>query len=303
MRCPTALMTAIGLASISCSVGSAVPPPKTVMNRARTVWPALAVLLACIASGAPALAEVINMPAIWEGRPIQLPLILTEPSGPGPFPVVILLPGCSAELDSGLNVWANQLHSWGYATLLVEGAAARNLGNICGNLNMMKTMIAESARDVFRAAFALAGRTDIKRNEIAVLGRSLGSNSIVWYVSRDIPVVNEGQVQAEKHGVKIVAGVAITPNCENPGRVPVAMPLLILAGALDDWNVASRCSDFASAPENTADTRIKIYPGAYHGYDRPGPPMTYFGHKIEYDVAATQDSYAQVRGFLAQYLH
>jgi dienelactone hydrolase len=259
-------------------------------------------LFSCIAGGELALAEALNVPADYQGRQIQLSLDFEKPPGPGPFAVVILLPGCSAELDSGLNVWANQLHGWGYATLRVESTAARGLGNICGNLDTMKSMIAEEARDVFRAAAVLAGRPDVKPNKIAVLGRSLGSNSLVWYLSRNIQLVNQGQVWGAAHGVKLQAAVAITPNCENQGRVPVEMPLLILAGALDDWNVASRCSDFASAPENEGNVTIKVYPGAYHGYDRPGPPLTYFGHHVEYNPAATQDSYTQVRSFLGHYL-
>jgi dienelactone hydrolase len=80
------------------------------------------------------------------------------------------------------------------------------------------------------------------------------------------------------------------------------MPVLILAGELDDWNVAARCSELASAPENAAHIRIKVYPGAYHGFDRPGRPVMYFGHHVEYNPTAAQDAYAQARQFLDQYL-
>ena len=272
------------------------------MRRVMRLRQALAALLACVAGGGPALAEALTVPADWQGRQVQVALDFAKPQGAGPFAVVILLPGCSAELDSGLNVWASQLHSWGYATLRIESTASRGLGNICGDLDTMKAMIAETAKDVFRAASAIAGRPDVRPNKIAVLGRSLGSNSLVWYVSRNIQAVNTAQTAATAHGVKVVAAVAVTPNCENQGRVPVEMPILILAGALDDWNVASRCSDFASAPENSANVKIKIYPGATHGYDRPGAPTVYFGHRVEYNAAAAQDSYAQAHSFLAQYL-
>lgn len=259
-------------------------------------------VLAGIVAAPVARAESIDIPVDWQGQQITLNTDFEKPDGPGPFAVVILLPGCSAELDVGLRAWVNQIHSWGYATLRVNSTESRNLGNICGSLSMMKTMIGVTARDVFRAAYALSGRPDIKRDKIAVLGRSLGSNSLVWYVSRDIKSVNDGQQMLEAAGVKLQAAVAITPNCENQGRVPVEMPLLILAGALDDWNVASRCSDMAAAPENAATVKIKIYPGAYHGYDRTGRPTIYFGHHVEYNAAATQDSYAQTRAFLAPYL-
>jgi len=261
----------------------------------------LALLLAG-AGGGQALAETIPIQVPWQGSQLTLSLDFEKPGGAGPFAVVILLPGCSAELDAGLSSWTAQLHSWGYATLRVDSAQGRGLGNICGSLDEMKRMIGETASDVFYAAAAIGGRPDVKPNKVAVFGRSLGSNSLVWYVSRNIPAVNAGQANVTAKGARIVAAVAVTPNCENNGRVPVEMPLLILAGALDDWNLASRCSDFASAPENAANVKIKVYPGAYHGYDRPGTPTVYFGHHVEYNAAATQDSYAQARGFLAQYL-
>ncbi len=272
------------------------------MSFAGKIGRAFIMLLAGVACSHVARAELINVPIAWQDKQIELTLDFEKPQGAGPFAVVILLPGCSAELDVGLNAWANQLHSWGYATLRVSSTESRGLGNICGSLSMMKTMISETARDVFRAALAIAGRPDVRPNKVAVLGRSLGSNSLVWYVSRDIKTVNDGQALLEAHGVKLQAAVAITPNCENQGRVPVKMPLLILAGALDDWNVASRCSDLASAPENAALVKITIYPGAYHGYDRAGRPVVYFGHHVEYNAAATQDSYVQARTFLAPYL-
>ena len=268
----------------------------------RVLWRAAAAAAFCTLATGTAGAEQLTAHGEWQGRQIPLQLTFEKPSGPGPFAVVILLPGCSAELDSGLNVWASQLRSWGYATLRVEGAESRGLGNICGNLDTMKSMVVETPRDVFRAAFAIAHRPDVKPNKIAVLGRSLGSNSIVWYLSRDLPLVNQAQAKAQASGVRVLAGIAITPNCENVGRVAITMRVLILAGELDDWNVAARCSELASAPENAAHIRIKVYPGAYHGFDRPGRPLMYFGHHVEYNPTAAQDAYAQARQFLDQYL-
>jgi dienelactone hydrolase len=272
------------------------------MGFARRIGLAVGFVLAGVACAPLARAEFIAVPVQWQGRSIELTLDFEKPPGAGPFAVVILLAGCSAELDTGLKAWTNQLHAWGYATLRVSSTESRGLGNICGDLGMRKTMVVETSRDVFRAALAIAGRPDVKPNKIAVLGRSLGSNSLVWYVSRNLKSVNDGQVHLAARGVKIQAAVAITPNCENQGRVAVEMPLLILAGALDDWNVASRCSELASAPENAASVKIMIYPGAHHGYDRAGRPIVYFGHHVEYNAAATHDSYAQARAFLAPYL-
>jgi len=274
------------------------------MARWQTMLRPLLLLLGCVIYDGPVFGEIIQMPVDYNGRPIQVPLTYEKPQGPGPFALVILLPGCSAEVDRGLPLWANQLHAWGYATLRIEGMAVRGLANICDNLDTMKAIAVEQSKDVFAAARTMEGRPDIVPNKIAVLGRSLGSNGIVWYVTRDLPLVDAAQAAAAQHGGKIVAAIAVMPNCSpNAATAPVAMPLLILAGGLDDWNLASQCADFASAPGNAVKVRIKIYPTATHGWDWPGANTIYFGHKVIYNLPATQDSYAQARAFLDQYLH
>src|SRR6516164_1974543 len=121
----------------------------------RVLGRAFAMAAFCTVATGTAEAEQLTAYGEWQGRQIPLQLTFEKPAGAGPFAVVILLPGCSAELDSGLNVWASQLHSWGYATLRVEGVESRGLGNICGNLDTMKSMVVETPRDVFRAAFAI----------------------------------------------------------------------------------------------------------------------------------------------------
>src|SRR5579864_6154942 len=93
----------------------------------QAVWRMLVLALACVASTAAARAELISVPVDWQGRKINLSLDFAKPQGAGPFAVIILLPGCSAELDSGLDGWITQLHAWGYASLRVNSTEARGL--------------------------------------------------------------------------------------------------------------------------------------------------------------------------------
>ena len=48
--------------------------------------------------------------------------------------------------------------------------------------------------------------------------------------------------------------------------------------------------------------RLVVYPGAYHGFDGPGPSRTYFGHHLEYNASAAELASEEVRRFLAEEL-
>jgi dienelactone hydrolase len=103
-----------------------------------------------------------------------------------------------------------------------------------------------------------------------------------------------------QHGANIVGGVAISPNCDpSDTSYPVIMPLLILMGALDDWTPVASCTDLARA----TNVQMKVYPGAYHLFDLPMPPLWASGHRLEYNQPAAEDARVQVRAFFARTLH
>jgi len=75
----------------------------------------------------------------------------------------------------------------------------------------------------------------------------------------------------------------------------VTAGILILIGSADDWTPASRCIDGAGVS-------LKVYPGATHAFDAPGPDRTYFGHHLAYDAAAAADAIQRTHRFLSSRL-
>jgi len=96
------------------------------------------------------------------------------------------------------------------------------------------------------------------------------------------------------------AAVAYYPTCP-PNLSARATDVLVLIGDADDWTPARRCIDYAErrAGEIPA-VAIKVYPGAYHAFDARGREREriLYGHKLVYDPAAAEDSYAMTRQFL-----
>ena len=47
---------------------------------------------------------------------------------------------------------------------------------------------------------------------------------------------------------------------------------------------------------------LKVYPGAYHGFDAEGLNKEYMDHRLQYNPAAAADSIVQVKAFLAKHM-
>jgi dienelactone hydrolase len=255
--------------------------------------------LSCVAAGAQP-AGALTAESVFRGSPIQISADLAKPPGAGPFPTVILLPGCAPTIDAGLPSWAGLLRQWGYATVYAHDLSARGYFDVCSDGKLSIAMAAEMRTDVYSLAEAIASQPalNLRADKIAVLGRSFGSMTVVNYVAADLPPTEALKQSAAAHGARIVAGVAISPSCYV--RSAIVMPVLILTGALDDWTGPSLCVDLARA--NPGTVQIKMYPDAYHSFDRPGAPTSFLGHRIEYNATDTQDAYGRVRDFLAPLL-
>lgn len=246
-----------------------------------------------------ALAQHLTAQSVFQGQPIEVSADLAKPSGAGPFPAVVLLPGCAQQVDLGIPVWAGLFHQWGYATIYVHTLTARGLYDVCTDGKLSNAIVADMRTDVYRLAAASAADSGVKADKIAVLGRSLGSNTVVNFVATDAPETVALRSEIAARGAKIVGGVAVSPSCWT--REKITLPILMLTGALDDWTTPERCLETARL--NPDNAQIKVYPDAYHAFERPGPPGGVGGHRQEYNAADAQDAYATARGFLDRILH
>jgi dienelactone hydrolase len=89
----------------------------------------------------------------------------------------------------------------------------------------------------------------------------------------------------------------------------MTVPTLILIGERDDWTLAGECRNMVDGRDDWGisrrqgegvPARLVVYPDAFHGFDASSlqTPVEYFGHHLEFNQAATDQSIDAVREFL-----
>lgn len=194
------------------------------------------------------------------------------PSGQGPHPAVIALHGCG-----GLNFrangreidWSRRLNRSGFAVFFPDSFGSRGLGSQCKIRKRTIRAGKERIADVHAALAYLQTRSDIKAGKISLLGWSNGGSTIVNSVPR--------RRKPQALNKDFAAAIAFYPGCRSAMRKKrwdTRVPLLILAGAADDWTPAAPCVKLIGrAQQNGFPARIKLYPGAYHNFDHPNMPV------------------------------
>lgn len=235
------------------------------------------VLVTILAVAPPLLAsESVTFPsASHQGGPVvQLSGYLYRPDGPGPFPAVVMLHGCSGLLTRGGKIganarfWAEHFRNHGYVALLVDSFTARGIDEVCtGRHNL--SVVQERADDARGALQFIRQRTDVQADRVGLVGWSNGAAAALSVL------FNQGEPQRDFR-----AAVAFYPSCRRtypggPDYQPYA-PLLVLIGAKDDWTPAAPCVQWTErARALGAPMRITVYPDAPHGFDAPNNPVHY----------------------------
>jgi dienelactone hydrolase len=149
--------------------------------------------------------------------------------------------------------------------------------------------------DAYGALAWLARQPFVDANRIAVLGFSAGGVATLSIAElRDFELFeNEGE-----HAFK--AAVALYPACRSDNALRI--PTLILIGELDDWSPAAECRATTARRTGGSPVKLIVYPGTYHAFDAPRPGRRYFGHGLEYNVAAAEAATEETRWFLAEQL-
>ncbi|HTB35509.1 MAG TPA: dienelactone hydrolase family protein [Reyranella sp.] len=148
-----------------------------------------------------------------------------------------------------------------------------------------------------RLASYLRTLPDIQADRIGVVGNSHGGNTVLQAAQAD-------RVQSNPTARPFQAAVAYYPGCNpNPPWRVAATDVLILIGKDDDWTLAANCEkqvigkkDFPHPP------RIKVYPGAIHGFDMGGLPRWTGDHMVGGNAGAAADSFAMTKAFLDDHL-
>ena len=221
--------------------------------------------------------------------------LLRRPEGAGPFPAIVLLHSCNGNWKRLDERWGRQIAPWGYVTLTVDSFGPRGIDNTCTSGSP-----ADMAFDAYRALDFLVQQGSVAPDRVAVLGFSQGG----WLA---LSSVERGVVEGSSPN-KFRAAAAFYPPCRTI-RGDLTVPALIMIGELDDWSPADGCRSLAEGgddygvsrrPGQGAPIKLIVYPGAYHGFDAPAlkTPRELFGHRLEYNQAAADQSAVALREFL-----
>jgi dienelactone hydrolase len=292
---------------------------------------ALAFLAACaVPPAASPTPATIAAPAPPPPAPVafriesaSVPTEVMKPEGNGPFPAIVMLHDCSGlgpKSSGAPRRWAREMVARGYVVAIPDSFTTRGFpAGVCTDPSPARADVGPFRRvpDAYEALDHLRALPYVDATRIGVMGGSHGGAStlatIVDNNRDDSPRLHDRKM----HG--FAAAIAFYPGCQM-GRPSMVrwyhshVPLLILAGELDDWTPAAPCVDLVkTANGNGSPAEIKVYPNAHHAFDSRGPVRFVAernnanapggkGATTGGNTEAWVDSIHQVETFFAKYL-
>jgi len=265
--------------------------------------PAVAsVALLCGLAGDPAIAAVESLRERIVENHVEY-----VPTGVGPFPTLITIPGCSGVAAStpeeetalpGLKEddtlfrqhyrrMAERFRGEGYAVLLIHVHAAEGLVKACAGeikAERIAQYIDQSVAWAKELAFVDPAR-------IHVVGWSMGGGGALAWLHGE-----------RSQAASVASVVAIYPGCLGREPLTLPVPLLMLLGDADDIADPRKCVDLVSKSEGSSRITVRRFPGARHGFDVAGAPAVLEiggGMTVGYQKAAADTAWRETLAFLS----
>ena len=235
---------------------------------------AIAVIAAVTAFAGPSWAAPAPEPIEIPAGDSKLKGVLFRPEGPGPFPAIVALHGCTGLHNANGAVsniyrdWGQRLVAQGFAVLWPDSYGSRGLGNQCGTRARTVRVNRERIADANAARLWLAEQSWTARDRISLVGWSTGAITALWAVRPQ--TVGKAEPNDFRSAVAFYPGCRRLQNTAWSARIPT----LILIGGADETTSASVCQQMvAGARGRSARALVHVYPGAYHDFDHPSRPL------------------------------
>jgi dienelactone hydrolase len=244
--------------------------------------PSAIALLTCLAVALPASGaslpsaqpQQVDIPSGSE----TLRAELYKPDGDGPFPTVIALHGCgglsghSEPVAPRYRDWAEQLVKEGRAVLLPDSYGSRGLGPQCRVPERHVRARRERVADIMAARQWLMRQKWSAHDRVSLIGWAAGASALLWAV--------RPQLGTRGTEPDFRSAIAFYPDCRISAGLgwSARVPTLLLIGGKDDVSSPPACRQMIEgARGRSALTRIVVYPGAYHDFDRANLPLHALG--------------------------
>ena len=218
---------------------------------------------------------------------------LQKPVGAGPYPAVLMVPGCAGFdakfVKKHYDKVQSQLVELGFVTLRVNYLAVRN-ATIC----YPDVPTSNVADDICIATEYLRQQTYVKKGAINVIGWSWGGASAFRVLRPEV------RLTGIREPANVDAVVAYYPHCNAAREWDSEVPVLVLGGAIDNISPFSACEMLFSQVAKRDRLTIRVYDDAHHGFDRselPAEMQSRFG-TIGYNEAAAKSAWIEVTNFL-----
>ena len=261
----------------------------------RSLSATLFLALFAVAFSARLAADAAPLPAPHQvdipSASLTLHAQLYKPDGDGPFPTVIALHGCGGLAGHSEAVlpryrdWAEELLKTGHAVLLPDSYGSRELGPQCRVKERQVLARRERVADINAARQWLLEQSWVAHDRISLMGWANGASALLWAV--------RPQLSSRSGAPDFRSAIAFYPDCRLSSGLgwSARVPTLLLIGAKDDVSSPSACRQMVDgARGRSALTRIEIYPGASHDFDRADLPL--------HAIGAGSDSASPERGHI-----
>ena len=197
------------------------------------------------------------------------------------------------------HLWAQQ----GYLAILVDGFGPRGFWQGFSHQDYKQrpesvNEVTVRPYDAYGALAYLRTRNDVAADRIALQGWSNGASATLATMASNTPALKSPSPTSGFRGA-----LAFYPGCGLKGHfkgglIPYA-PLRVYVGTADEEISPQECSELVDVSRaQQANITLKIYPGATHDFDDPGPSR----QDIPANAAATRDTTAEAIAFFASLL-
>jgi dienelactone hydrolase len=164
---------------------------------------------------------------------------------------------------------AKRYNAQGWNWLVLDSFTAKGFNSVCEiPLATRPSRAIDRANDAYVALQWLAKQPNVDASQIAILGRSHGAGGVVTASNRR---------NYERHEIKPLVGIALYPGCASTlgpnARYELAIPMLMLLGASDNWTPAAPCQEFAKAVNAQKGQIIEVetFADSHHSFDSANP--------------------------------